>query len=211
MHIIYNMENIIYIQSIYLWKRNPHRTPKSRRKIIIIKKRLKIKNKSEKQKINKIKKHLENRDSTEDSEKNKNKKKKGIFAAKCWFWRKNLGNLLKIGKKSGEMGGQKAKKNMFSRFHKFFLKNQHFAAKFPFFQLVFFSLFCVFFFLSLLLGLCFPAVFILLCFLIWFLLSVVFVWLFFKIYCLFYIFLGISNYLGIQIHNHILYTVYLCW
>ena len=68
---------------------------------------------------------------------------------------------------------------MFSRFAKFFLQNQHFAAKFPFF-------------LSLLLSLCFPVVFYFVSFfvfLICFLFSVVFLDLFFLITsCFFHVF-----------------------
>ena len=80
---------------------------------------------------------------------------------------------------------------MFSRFPKFFLQNQHFAAKLLF--LIFICLFVVFFFLSLLLSLCFPVVFILFIFvfLICFLFSVVFSDCFFEVFFRFFLDFGV--------------------
>ena len=94
-----------------LWNKNPHRTPKSRKKRKNTSKKQSEKtteNKKQirKTKINKIKttgKQRLNRRLRKKKTTNKQIKiKKRSFAAKCWFWRKNLGNLLNIGKKSGK-------------------------------------------------------------------------------------------------------------
>ena len=154
------------------------------------------------------------------------------MAAKCWFSRKNLRNLLNMlfwlffplifltcllfFSNAIKKSQQKTKSRtqicifpdlfpMFSRFPKLFLQNQHFAAKFPFFYL--FILLFYFFWVF-----CWVSVF-----------QVFLFWLFFVFYFqsffeLFFVFLfysffffGISNSMGIQIHNYILYTVSVCW